>query len=118
MISFSKTLLGFAALMLSQAFSQTQAQQYDQQSGDRPTLSAARLDTEPVIDGDIRNEALWQTVTPIEKLIQIRPQFGKPATEKTEIRVGYTQKMFYVAVVCYDSDRDPSLFQIQDAMPT
>ena len=67
---------------------------------------AVELTQEPVIDGNVMNEALWQTVAPLTDLIQIRPNYGNPVSEKTEIRVAYTKKMFYVSVICYDSSPD------------
>ena len=64
------------------------------------------LESEPVLDGNILNETLWKEVSPITNLKQIRPDYNSPVSEKTEIRVAYTNKLLYVAVVCYDSDPD------------
>ena len=64
------------------------------------------LESEPVLDGNILNETLWKEVPPITNLKQIRPDYNSPVSEKTEIRVAYTNKFIYVAVVCYDSDPD------------
>jgi hypothetical protein len=36
-------------------------------------------------------------------LKQIKPNYGASASENTEIRIAYTSKTLYVAVVCYDS---------------
>ena len=72
----------------------------------RPTAPAYSLTQPPVIDGDILNEELWKIIPPIDQLIQTKPNAGFPATEKTEIRIGYTASTFYVAVVCYDAAPD------------
>jgi len=69
----------------------------------RPTAEAAALKENPILDGDVINDEIWKGVTPFGDLSQTQPNFGMPATEKTEIRVAYTQETFYVAVVCYDT---------------
>ena len=64
------------------------------------------LEDSPVIDGNILGEKLWDKVPIIENLKQIKPDYGLPASEKTSIRVAYTNKSFFVAVVCYDTAPD------------
>jgi len=64
------------------------------------------LEDSPIIDGNIIGEKLWEKVPIIENLRQIKPDYGLPASEKTSIRVAYTNKSFYVAVVCYDKAPD------------
>lgn len=78
-------------------------QKYDIQN-DRPSFTAAMVPKDPVIDGNVINDEVWQALTPINELTQIKPVFGETASEKTEIRVTYTSNMFYVAVVCYHTD--------------
>ena len=58
---------------------------------------------DPVVDGNISGEDIWNSIDPITDLKQITPNYGAPASEKTEIRVAYTPKTLYVAVICYDS---------------
>ncbi len=64
------------------------------------------LENNPVIDGNILGEPLWKKVPVIQNLKQIKPNYGLPASEKTSIRVAYTNKILYVSVVCYDSAPD------------
>ena len=40
---------------------------------------------------------------PAANFVQQLPQEGQPATEPTEVRIGYTQEALYFAVICYDS---------------
>ena len=61
------------------------------------------LAQEPIIDGDVLNEALWERVYTIRDLKQIKPNYGTPASEKTAIKIAYTSKTLYVAVVCFDT---------------
>ena len=79
----------------------------------RPYFKANRLEKAPVIDGNILSDPIWQAITPIEELIQIKPKFGAPASEKTEIRVAYDNNMFYVSVICYH--KDPKNIVVSDS---
>lgn len=81
-----------------------QEQVIDNSSNSKPTYQITELSENPVIDGEILNESVWQNIPPIENLIQIRPNYGQSVSEKTMIRVAYTKTTFYVAVVCYDSE--------------
>src|SRR6056300_1147244 len=77
------------------------------------------LENAPILDGNILKESLWKNIPVITNLEQIKPNYGAPVSEKTEIRVAYTSKTLYVAVVCYaktpenivvsDSRRDADL---------
>jgi len=52
------------------------------------------LNADPIIDGEIFEEALWDQVFPIRDLKQIKPNYGAPVSEKTEIRIAYTSKPY------------------------
>ena len=41
---------------------------------------------------------------PATDYVQQLPDEGQPATERTEVRIGYTQDTLYVAVICFDSE--------------
>jgi len=70
----------------------------------RPSFNIHYLEQDPIIDGDVLNESLWQNLTPLDQLTQIRPNFGEPASEKTHIWVAMTNKTLYISVVCYDNE--------------
>jgi hypothetical protein len=61
------------------------------------------LAEDPIIDGEVLNEPLWEQVYTIRDLKQIKPDYGAPASEKTAIKIAYTSKTLYVAVVCFDT---------------
>ena len=69
-----------------------------------PQYMATELAQNPVIDGEVLNDPIWQNVSSIENLIQLRPNYGQPVSEKTVIRIAYTSSIFYVSVICYDKD--------------
>ncbi len=72
----------------------------------RPTTSATFTEIPPQIDGNVLTDPLWQKIEPISQMVQVRPDNGKPATEPTEIRIAYSSSMFYLSVVCHDSEPD------------
>ena len=54
------------------------------------------------IDGSL-DEGVYQTVPPITDLVQLEPQAGAPASEKTEAWLFFDDTSFYVMVRCWDS---------------
>ncbi len=80
---------------------------------ERPTATATSLEQEPVLDGNVIGDEVWSKLAPITQLIQTKPNAGFPASEKTEIRIGYTPTTFYLSVVCFD--QEPSKLVVSDA---
>ncbi len=72
----------------------------------RPSAKAVALTFSPEIDGEVLNDEIWQKIAPFGDLVQTQPNLGLPASEKTDIRVAYTNSTFYLSVVCYDSSPD------------
>lgn len=79
----------------------------------KPLHKIIELSQEPIIDGEIINEQIWKSVDPLSELIQMRPNYGATVSEKTVIRVAYTQNTFYVAVVCFDTE--PNKIVVSDS---
>lgn len=67
-----------------------------------PTLSAQVLESRPVIDGKVLDEPIWQNLPAATGFTQVRPFEGQPASQKTEVFVGFTADALYIGVVCYD----------------
>ena len=97
---FTKLRYGLYAILLTNTLSIAQTEY----QADRPSFKASFLKTSPTIDGNVLTDEVWKTIEPITQMSQIKPQFGAPASERTEIRVGYTNGMLYVSVVCFDSE--------------
>src|SRR5213592_233217 len=70
---------------------------------ERPVVHAVRVDKAPAIDGQL-DEAVWTSVPKIDGFTQQEPQFGEPATERTEVGVAYDSQHLYISVHAYDSD--------------
>jgi len=80
---------------------------------DRPSMKAVKIESAPEIDGEVRNDPLWLEIPAQGNLMQTQPNFGYPASEKTDIRIAYTEDTFYLSVVCYDAS--PKDLVVSDA---
>ncbi len=70
----------------------------------RATIRAIRI-SEPIqIDGAL-DEALY-TAPPMTDFVQVEPQLGEPATEKTEVWMGFDSDNVYISFRCWDSRPD------------
>ena len=67
-----------------------------------PVLAAQRLHGTVAMDGKLDDKA-WQDATPITSFTQYVPQEGRPATQRTEIRVLYDDAAIYIGARVYDS---------------
>ena len=78
-----------------------------------PVASAAPLEQAPLMDGDVLNDAAWRKAQAITGFWQIQPNDGQAASQRTEVFIGYTEQMLYVAVICYD--KDPNQIIVTDS---
>jgi hypothetical protein len=65
--------------------------------------SAVKATSNPLIDGDVLNDLAWNDVPAVTTFIQKTPDEGDSVSENTVVKVMYSDKIFYVSVVCYDS---------------
>jgi hypothetical protein len=65
-------------------------------------IVALRTVTAPIIDGHLGDEC-WARVDPASDFTQRDPDEGRPATERTEIRIVYDDEALYVAARMFDS---------------
>jgi hypothetical protein len=68
-----------------------------------PQLRAHRIQSTIELDG-VLSEAEWQQATTASDFLQYQPAEGQPATEKTEVRILYSEAHLYVGVKCFDSE--------------
>ena len=76
-------------------------------------LVAERSGEAPILDGDVLNDAAWADAMSVSGFLQSTPNEGEPATERTEVRVIFTEDTVYFGVVCYD--RDPASIIVSDS---
>jgi hypothetical protein len=69
-----------------------------------PLASAVRVETPPTVDGDVLGDPAWAAAPPLVDFWQTAPSEGAPASERTEVRIVYTEESLYFGVVCHDSD--------------
>ncbi|NOT25911.1 MAG: carbohydrate binding family 9 domain-containing protein [Acidobacteria bacterium] len=75
------------------------------QTRERRAVTAYPVTTPITIDGTL-NEAFYRTVQPASDFIQIEPQDGAPATEKTEMWIGFDRDTLYLSFRCWESRMD------------
>ena len=66
------------------------------------TVRAVRLDVELNLDGEL-DEPIYQTVPSISGFIQVEPDAGQPASERTDAWVFFDRDNVYVAARAWDS---------------
>ena len=78
-----------------------------------PVARAWRVERGPAVDGDVLGEAVWSAADALTGFRQNTPDEGEPASERTEVRIVYTDDAIYFGVVCYV--RDPATIIVSDA---
>ena len=78
-----------------------------------PLARAFLVEGAPEIDGDVLGEAIWDDIVPVTGFLQNTPDEGQPASERTEVRIIYTEDTVYFGIVCYVSD--PSTIIVSDS---
>jgi hypothetical protein len=68
----------------------------------RPRLAAVPVAVPPVLDGAVDLDPAWTHVPAATGFVQTSPDEGRPASERTEVRVAYTADTLYVGVICFD----------------
>jgi hypothetical protein len=69
-----------------------------------PTANAVRIDTAeaPAIDADLTDPA-WAKAHLLEPMLQVSPDFGAEASERTDVRIMYDENNLYFGIYAYDS---------------
>ena len=81
--------------------------------GTRPRAMAVRVEEPPILDGNVLEDPAWNNVSVATGFRQTMPDQGQPASERTEVRVVFTDDTIYFGVVCYD--QDPSAIIVTDS---
>ena len=69
-----------------------------------PVAAAVQVEQPPAVDGDVLSDKVWEGVPITEGFWQTQPFEGEPSSERTEVRIAYTQNTLYFAVICYDGN--------------
>ena len=105
MCSSPQRRIAFFSLLFLAAFTvpSAQAQQLSSESV-RPSTTATQLSRAPSIDGDVLGDDAWSNINPTSGFTQTRPNEGVPATQRTEVFVGFTEDTLYIGVMAYDDN--------------
>ncbi len=74
----------------------------DPEAYPRPVGNAFRAAVAPQVDGRL-DDAVWQSAEVLTDFIQSQPNAGALATERTEVRILYTDEAIYIGAMNYDS---------------
>lgn len=75
--------------------------------GPRPVLTISRVNKPPLLDDYLSMEPSDKVkgkMTKVEGFIQQRPRDGEPATQRTDVYVGYDDKNIYAVFVAFDTE--------------
>ncbi len=75
------------------------------------TIRAIRIADAPKIDG-ILDEEVWKNVPIATDFIQDEPDYMKPSTQKTEVKVVYDNSAIYVGAFMFDTHPDSILYEL------
>ncbi len=78
-----------------------------------PIARASRAVEGPILDGRVAEDVAWRDVPPLVDFWQTAPDAGQPASERTEVRILYTNDTLYFGVILWD--RDPSGLTVSDS---
>ena len=66
-----------------------------------PAMTAARVESGPKIDGDLRDPA-WEQSEPFSAFRMVFPDLGAEPTERTELRILVDDANLYLGIRCFD----------------
>lgn len=69
-------------------------------------MQASALESAPILDGSVLDDPAWQGVMPATGFWQVQPDEGQPATQKTEVFIGFSDNALYIGLVAYDDHPD------------
>ncbi len=77
---------------------------FAREPGVRPQGSASRAEDAPVLDGNVAGDPAWAGAEVLTGFFQTTPDEGTPASQRTEVRVVFTDDAVYFGVMCLDAD--------------
>lgn len=69
-------------------------------------MRAGKLATAPVLDGKVVGDAAWDGIIPASGFWQVQPDEGRPASQETQVFIGYLHDALYIGVIAYDEQPD------------
>ena len=75
------------------------------------TIQAIRVSYPPKIDG-VLNDEVWKNAPIATDFIQDEPEYNKPSTQKTEVKILYDNNAVYIGAFMYDTHPDSILHEL------
>jgi len=69
-----------------------------------PVTQAYPLGSSPILDGDVINDPAWAGAKSTSGFWQIKPFEGQPASQRTEVFVGFTEQALYIGAILHDDN--------------
>jgi hypothetical protein len=69
----------------------------------RPAMQAQALQVAPVLDGVVKGDEAWAGAIPATGFWQVQPDEGRPASQRTEVFIGFDDEALYIGVIAYDA---------------
>ena len=104
------TILLVACVMVGVSATATPQDAGASDSPKRHTVTAVRLGVEEKVALDGRlDEPVWSRTIPATDFVQQVPRTGAQPTQRTEVRIAYSNEALYMGVTCFDSEPDKLL---------
>jgi hypothetical protein len=71
-----------------------------------PVMHAGELSVLPILDGNVIDDDAWNVLEPATGFWQIQPYDGQPASQETEVFIGFSGDALYIGVLAHDDDPD------------
>jgi len=115
MPSRQMVLLGLFFLLTGTALSASRAWSEDTRMPPSvpPVAQAYPLASAPTMDGNVLEDPIWTGAKATTGFWQIKPFEGAPATQKSQVFVGFTEEALYIGAVLHDDD--PSRIIVSDS---
>jgi hypothetical protein len=107
-VAMSPALVACRSILVGSCLAVTAAASA-QVPADAPIVRAAKMASTPVLDGRVLGDSAWIGLSPASGFWQVQPDDGEPATQKTEVYVGFSDDALYIGVIAYDDDPDAIL---------
>lgn len=102
-LTFLLTLLAVSHRSSAQTPATTTAASSGVHQDPPPVVSAVRLSSPVVLDGNL-DEEVWKSPAPATNFRQSQPDEGKPATQKTEVRFAYDDQAIYIGARMFETE--------------
>ena len=100
---FRPVVFANAILIAAPAVTLAQTTGYDKE---RPHVHALRTDQASILYGEVVHDAAYALSEPVTQFWQTTPNSGAAASERTKVRIVYTNHALHIGVTCFGDEPD------------